>query len=82
MVEVKTASQVSKLSIQLAAAFAVVGIGLMYLYIAATDASWPTKILWASALSLGVAFAFLVIWTIARDVIRERERETQRKQGL
>ncbi|MGQ9587721.1 MAG: hypothetical protein ACUVT7_04995 [Thermoplasmata archaeon] len=79
MVEIGTVSQVSKLSIQLAAAFAVIGIGLMYLYIAVTDASEPTKILWASALSLGVALTFLVIWTIARDVMRESEREMKRK---
>lgn len=79
MVEIETVSQVSRMSIQMAGVFAVVGIGLMYLYIAISDVANTTKVLWASALSLGVAFTFLVIWTIARDTVRQREREAQRK---
>ena len=79
MVEIGTVSEVSKLSIQLSGVFAIIGIGLMYLYIVVTDAPDTTKVLWASALSLGVAFTFLVIWTISRDTLRNFEREQRRK---
>ena len=79
MVEVGTISEITKLSIRLSAAFSVIGIGLLYVYIAVTDASAPTKLLWSAALSLGVAIIFLVTWTIARDVIKDQEREARRK---
>ena len=79
MVEIGTVSEVSKLSIQLSGVFAVVGIGLMYLYIGISNAADTTKVLWASTLSLAVAFIFLVIWTISRDTIRSYEREQKRK---
>lgn len=79
MVEVKTASEVSRISIQLSAIFAVVGVGLLYLAIAISDASETLKIIWASGLSLTVAFVFLMIWTMARDTIRAAEREQRRK---
>jgi len=69
----------SKMSIQMAGAFAVLGIALLYLYIAISDAASTTKVLWASALSLGVAFVFLIVWTFARDVVRQRERGSERK---
>jgi len=78
MVESGTISEVAKVSVRMSAAFAVIGMGLMYLYIAVTDASMPTKVLWAAALSLGVAFIFIVIWTIARDSLRQRDRELKR----
>jgi len=78
MVEATTVSEMSRLSIQLAGVFTVVGIGLMYLYIAISDASTETKILWASALSLAVAFTFLIIWTIARDYVRQLEQIKRR----
>jgi hypothetical protein len=81
MVETRTVSEITSISIRLSAVFAVVGIGLMYLYIAVTDASAPTKVLWSSTLSLGVAFTFLVIWSIARDSLRQREREMKRIQS-
>lgn len=73
MVEKETATQVSRMSIQLAAIFAIVGVALMYLYIGIADVPDTTKILWASGLSLGVAFTFLVIWMFARDFVRQRE---------
>jgi hypothetical protein len=79
MVESATAVQVSKMSIQMAGVFTVLGIGLLYVYIAMADVSNGTKLLWASGLSLGMAFAFLIIWSLARDAIRQREREGQRK---
>jgi len=79
MVEIGTVSEVSKLSIQLSGVFAVIGIGLMYLYVGISDAADTTKVLWASTLSLAVAFIFLVIWTISRDTIRSYEREQKRK---
>jgi len=79
MVEMETAVQVSKLSIQLSAAFAVIGVGLLYLAIAISDAPLETKILWASALSMGVALAFAIVWTMARDSLRARELEIRRK---
>jgi len=72
MVEKETAVQVSKMSIQLAGVFAVIGVALMYLYVAIADVPETTKLLWASGLSLGVAFTFLVIWTFARDISRQR----------
>jgi energy-coupling factor transporter transmembrane protein EcfT len=78
MVEPGTISEINKISIRLSAAFAIIGIGLMYLYIVVTDASMPTKVLWSSALSLAVAFTFLVVWSIARDSLRQREREVNR----
>jgi hypothetical protein len=63
----------SRLSIQLMALFAVVGIGLLYLSIGISDVSNETKLLWASALSLGLAFTFLIIWTLVRDAAKQRE---------
>ena len=78
MVETRTISEITSISIRLSAVFAVIGIGLMYMYIAVTDASMPTKVLWSSALSIGVAFTFLVVWSIARDSLRQREREVKR----
>lgn len=73
MVESGTAAQVSRMSIQLMAVFAVVGIGLLYLSIGISDVSNETKLLWSSALSLGLAFTFLIIWTLARDAAKARE---------
>jgi uncharacterized protein with GYD domain len=78
MVEKETAAQLSKMSIQMAGVFAVIGVGLMYLYIAIAEVPDTTKILWASGLSLGVAFTFLIIWTFARDLVRQRD--SQKKQ--
>jgi len=79
MVEVQTANEVSKLSIQLSAVFSVVGVALLYVAIMISDASATMKIIWASGLSLTVAFVFLLIWTMARDTMRAVEREQKRK---
>ena len=79
MVEIGTISEISKMSIRLSAAFAVIGVALLYLYIAVTDASTPVKVLWSAALSLGVAIVFLVAWSIARDALRTYDREAKRK---
>ncbi len=79
MVEVGTVSEISKMAVKLSAAFTVIGIGLLYLYIAVTDASMPTKVLWSATLSLGVAMIFVLIWTLARDVLRDYERTLKRK---
>jgi len=73
MVEKETATQVSGMSIWMAGVFAVIGVSLMYVYIAISDVPDTTKVLWASGLSLGVAFTFLIIWTLARDYVRQRE---------
>jgi len=73
MVEKETAAQVSGMSIQMAGIFAVIGVGLMYIYIAIADVPDTTKVLWASGLSLGVAFTFLMIWVLARDSVKQRE---------
>lgn len=79
MVEVGTISEISKVAVRLSAAFTVIGVGLLYLYIAVTDASMPTKVLWSATLSLGVAMIFVITWTIARDVLRNYERELKRR---
>ena len=79
MVEVGTVSEISKVSIRISAAFAVIGVGLLYLYIGVSDASTPVKVLWSAALSLGVAIVFLIAWTMARDALRTYEREAKRK---
>jgi len=79
MVEVGTVSEISKVAVRLSAAFSVIGIGFLYLYIVVTDASMPTKVLWSATLSLGVAMIFVVTWTIARDVVRNYERELKRR---
>lgn len=78
MVEVGTVAGLSQMSIWLSGAFAVLSIGLLYLYIAITDASMSQKVLWAAGLSIVVAFVFLVSWTVARDVVRAKEREIKR----
>jgi preprotein translocase subunit SecG len=78
MVEIGTVSGISKLSIWLSGAFAVISIGLMYMYIAIADASTPQKVLWAAGLSVAVAVIFLISWTLARDVVRQKEREMKR----
>jgi len=79
MVEQSTVAGLSQLSIWMSGAFAVFSIGLLYLYIAITDASGPQKVLWAAGLSMAVAFVFLVSWTLARDVVRAKEREQRRQ---
>ena len=79
MVEVGTVAEMSKVSIRVSAAFAVIGVALLYLYIAVTDASTDIKVLWSAGLSLGVAIIFLVAWTMARDVLRTHEREGRRQ---
>ena len=73
MVEKETAVQVSKMSIQMAGVFAVVGVALMYLYISIAEVPDTTKVLWASGLSLGVAVTFLIIWTFSRDLTKPRD---------
>ena len=73
MVEKETAAQVSKLSIQMTGIFAVVGVGLMYLYIAIAEVPDTTKVLWASGLSIGMAVTFLITWNLARDFAGPRE---------
>ena len=80
MVESETMREISKVSIRFSAAFAVISVGLMYVYIGVTDASLSTKVLWSSALSMGVAIAFIITWTIARDAVRQCERELKRTQ--
>lgn len=82
MVEVQTANEVSNMSIRLSAAFAVVGVALLYLAIAISDASMTMKIIWASGLSMTVAFVFLIIWTMAKDTMRSVERDQKRKTSL
>jgi hypothetical protein len=79
MADTGTAAQLSKVAIQLSAAFAVVGIGLLYVYIMISSAPETMKVLWASGLSIAVALTFLVIWTIARDVMKENDRLTRRR---
>lgn len=59
--------------------FAVIGVSLLYLAIAISDASEMVKVLWASGLSLTMAFTFLIIWTMARDSTRVHERESRRR---
>jgi Ca2+/Na+ antiporter len=78
MVDSGTASQVAKMSIQLTGAFTIVGTALLYLYIAISEASNQTKVLWASGLTLCLAFIFLIVWTLARDWSK-RDREPQKK---
>lgn len=80
MVDTQTASQVSRLSIVLMAVFGVVGIGLLYLYIAIAEVSDEVKLLWASGLSIVVAFLFAIMWTMARDAEKQAEREQKRGQ--
>lgn len=79
MVETQTAGEVSRMAIQFSMVFAIIGVSLLYLAIAISDASEMVKVLWASGLSLTMAFTFLIIWTMARDSMRVREREFRRK---
>jgi hypothetical protein len=79
MVGVETASHISKIAVQLGAAFAVAGVALLYLAIAISSVPNVTKILWASGLSLAVGILFLMIWIMAKDSVRSFERELKRK---
>ena len=79
MVQTETMGEVTKISIRLSAAAAVLGIGLLYVYIALTDASVETKVLWSSVLSLGVALVSIIIWTMARDAMVAAEIEQRQK---
>ena len=45
MVEIGTVAELSKVSIRMSAAFAVIGVGLLYLYIGVSDATTPIKVL-------------------------------------
>ncbi len=80
MVETQTARTISKAAIVLASSFAVLGVGLLYLYIVISTASDGTKVLWASGLSIVVAFLLALVWTMARDSERQAEREAKRRQ--
>jgi hypothetical protein len=79
MVEIGTVAELSKVSVRISAAFAIIGVGLLYLYIAVSDTSTAVKVLWSAALSLGMAIIFLVAWTMARDALKTHEREALRK---
>ncbi|UCE91219.1 MAG: hypothetical protein JSV90_07330 [Methanobacteriota archaeon] len=79
MVEAGTVAELSRVSIRISAVFAVIGVGLLYLYIGVSDAATPIKVLWSAALSLGVAIVFLVAWTMARDALKTHAREALRK---
>lgn len=72
MVETGATVTVSRIAIQLSVTFAIVGIALLYLAIAITDASEPVKVLWASGLSLTLATVFLMVWSMARDASRQQ----------
>lgn len=79
MVDSGIAAQASKMSIQLTGAFTVLGTGLLYLYIAISDVDNQTKVLWASVLSLVLAVIFLIIWSLAKDLAKPKERGPQQK---
>ncbi len=72
-------AQVAKMSIQLVAVFTLIGTALLYLYIAISEESSQTKVLWASGLTLTLAFIFLVVWTLARDWAKPGAREPKMK---
>ena len=67
------------MSMIFSAIFAVIGVGLLYLAIGISSATTETKVIWASGLSLAVAFVFLIVWTMAKDSIRTYERELRRR---
>ncbi len=73
MVEAGTAAQLSRMSIQLTEVFTIAGVGLLYLTILISAAPNDIKLLWASALSLALAVIFLIVWTLARDFVKQRE---------
>ncbi|HEX7393076.1 MAG TPA: hypothetical protein VF374_09060 [Thermoplasmata archaeon] len=79
MADAETASQVSRFSIYLSLAFALVGVGLLYVAIGMVDAPMETKVLWASGLSLMVAFGFVIVWSMAREAVRTIEEDLRRK---
>ncbi len=79
MADTSNAAHLSKVAIQLSAAFAVVGIGLLYVYIMISSAPDTVKVLWASGLSIAVALTFLVIWTIGKDAMKENDRLARRR---
>lgn len=81
MVETQTARQISRVSILFASAFAVMGIGLLYLYIVISSVPETVKVLWASGLSIVVAFLFAIVWTMARDSEKQADREARRRQA-
>lgn len=80
MVQKETICEVTNISIRLSAAAAVLGIGLLYVYIAVSDASVQTKVLWSAVLSLGVALVSIIIWSMARDATIAAEIQ-QKQQG-
>jgi len=79
MAETETASQVSKLSIYLSLMFALVGVALLYMAIGIADVPMETKVIWASGLSLAVAFGFVIVWSMARETVRTIEGDIRRK---
>ena len=81
MVEEETAAMVSRMAFLLSTVFAIVGIGLLYLAIVISDASMITKIIWASGLSLAVATAFLMVWTMASDAARQQDWDAKQRQS-
>jgi len=73
MAKGEVATQVSSLSIRLSAVFTVLGIGMLYLYIAVSAVPETVKILWAGGLSIVLAVIFLIVWTLSVDLIRQRD---------
>ena len=79
MADSGVSAQIAKMSIQLTGVFTLIGTGLLYVFIAISEVSNQTKVLWASGLTLSLAFIFLVVWTLARDWTKPRERGPQGK---
>lgn len=69
----------ARLSARLVQLFTAIGIGLLYLYIALSDATAASKVFWLSLLSIGVALLFLIVYWATRDVLRTEQREQLRR---
>jgi len=81
MVEAENTRMISRMAIQFSMAFAILGIGLLYLAILISDADVITKVIWASGLSLTVAAVFLIVWAMAMDSVRQQDWEMRQRSG-
>ena len=69
----------SKITAMVAALFGVVGILLLYAYVAAEFSDMPTRILWWAVISIVLCVLFLLAYAMVSDAIQSLERESHRK---
>ncbi len=69
----------SRITAMVAALFGIMGVMLLYAYVAAEFADMPTRILWWAVISIVLCVLFLLAYAMVSDAIQSLEREARRK---